>query len=133
MSLHRHLVTFMAHLYYLIGIVTISILGWASWIVVINNLSPFMSGYLALGFFYGSFFVALTGTFSVLNYYLRISLNRQKNHFKHLNIALRQGSLLSIMVCVGLAFQRLRVLTWWDALLLLIIVLLIEYYFMSRE
>jgi len=123
----------MIHLYYLIGIFAVSILGWASWIVVINNLSPFMSGHLALGLFYGSLFIALTGTFSILNYYLRISLNKDKNYFKHLNTALRQGSLLSIMVCVGLAFQRLRVLTWWDALLLLMIVLLIEYYFMSRE
>ncbi|MBU1017458.1 hypothetical protein KKA33_00325 [Patescibacteria group bacterium] len=123
----------MAHIYYIISIFAISILGWVSWIVVINNLSPFMSGYLALGFFYGSLFIALTGTFSILNYYLRISLDKGGNYFKHLNIALRQGSLLSIMVCVGLAFQRLRVLTWWDALLLLMIVLLVEYYFMSRE
>ncbi len=123
----------MTHAYYIIGVFVISILGWTSWIVVINKLSPFMSGSLALGLFYASLFIALTGTFSILNYYLRISLSKGKNYFQHLNTALRQGSLLSIMVCVGLIFQRLRVLTWWDALLILIIVLLIEYYFMSRE
>ena len=115
----------MTHGYYIIGIFITAMLGWASWLVVINNISPFISGYLALVLFYASLFIALTGTFSILNYYLRITINKGKNYFRHLNTALRQGSLLSMMVCVGLAFQRLRVLTWWDALLLLIIVLLI--------
>jgi 5-methylcytosine-specific restriction endonuclease McrBC GTP-binding regulatory subunit McrB len=118
---------------YILGIFIAAALGWASLIVVINNISPFISGYLALTMFYSSLFIALTGTFSILNYYLRISINKDKNYFRHLNIALRQGSLLSMMICVGLGFQRLRVLTWWDALLLLIIVLLIEYYFMARD
>jgi len=122
----------MTHSIYIVGIFLAAILGWASWLVVINNLSPFISGYLALSLFYASLFIALTGTFSLLNYYLRITINKEGNYFQHLNTALRQGSLLSIMVCVGLIFQRLRVLTWWDALLLLVIVLLIEYYFMAR-
>ena len=123
----------MKHTPYIIGVFITALLGWVSWMVVINKLSPFVSGYLALVLFYASLFIALTGTFSILIYYLRISLSKRKNYFQHLNIALRQGSLLSIMLCVGLVFQRLRVLTWWDALLLLIIILLIEYYFMSRE
>ena len=123
----------MPHVYYIIAVFIVAILGWASWIVVITNLSPFISGYLALTLFYASLFIALTGTFSLLNYYLRLAINKSKNYFQHLNTALRQGSLLSVMICVGLAFQRLRVLTWWDALLLLIIVLLVEYYFMARD
>jgi hypothetical protein len=118
--------------FYVFGIFLAAVLGWASWIVVINNLSPFISGSLALTLFYSSLFVALTGTFSILNYYLRISVSKSGEHAHHLNASLRQGSLLSIMILVGLAFQRLRVLTWWDALLLLVIILLIEYYFMSR-
>jgi len=123
----------MPHIYYIIAIFVTTALGWASLLVVINNLSPFISGYLALTLFYSSLFIALTGTFSVLNYYLRIAINKNRNYFQHLNTALRQGSLLSLMICAGLIFQRLRVLTWWDALLLLIIVLLVEYYFMARE
>lgn len=123
----------MKHNYYIVGIFLATILGWASWIVVISKLSPFISGYLALSLFYASFFIALTGTFAILNYYLRLTVSKNKNYVEHLNVALRQGSLLSIMICVGLVFQRLRVLTWWDALLIFIIVILIEYYFMNRE
>lgn len=118
---------------YIIGIFLASLLGWGSWLVVISNLSPFISGYLALVLFYTSLFFALSGTFTILNYYLRMSISKNKHFGHHINTSIRQGSLLSLMVCSGLGFQRLRVLTWWDALLLLIIILLIEYYFMSRE
>lgn len=123
----------MPYIYYIIGIFIATALGWAGWIVVITNISPFISGYLALSFFYSSLFIALTGTFTILNYYLRVAISKGKNSYQHINTALRQGSLLSLMTIAGLVFQRLRVLTWWDALLILIIVLLVEYYFMAKE
>ena len=123
----------MLQIYYIVGVFVATILSWVSWFVVLSKLSPFLSGDLALALFYSSLLLALTGTFNVVIYYLRLALNRSENFFRHLNTALRQGALLSSMVCVGLAFQRLRVLTWWDALLLLAIVVLIEYYFMNRE
>lgn len=110
-----------------------TVLGWVSWLVVINKLSPFLSGNLALAFFYSSLLVALTGTFALVNYYLRIVFVGGENFPKHFNAAVRQGVLLASMVCLGLAFQRLRVLTWWDAALMLMIVLLIERYFVRRE
>ena len=123
----------MPHLYYLIGIIVATVLGWASFFVVINNLSPFISGYLALSLFYSSLFIAVTGTLAILNYYLRMALNKNKNYYQNLNIALRQGSLFSVMIVASLIFQRLRVLTWWDAMLMLIIIFLVEYYFMARD
>jgi hypothetical protein len=123
----------MGQLFYIVALFVATILGWVSWIVVLNKLSPFLSGDLALTFFYSSLFLALTGTFTVVIYYLRLALSQTENFFGNLNTALRQGALLSFMSCTGLVFQRLRVLTWWDALLLLVIVMLIEYYFMSRE
>ena len=124
---------YMISIYYTASLFIATALGWTSWVFVLNKLSPFLSGYLALSLFYASLFIALTGTFSILNYYLRMALDKKRSPFEHLNSALRQGSLLSLMACVGLIFQRLRVLTWWDSFLLLIIVLLIEYYFMARE
>lgn len=123
----------MRHSYYIIGIFIAAILGWASFIAVIIKLSPFISGYLALSLFYASLFISLTGTLTIANYYLRTAISKEQNYYRHLNTSLRQGSLLAIMICVGLAFQRLRVLTWWDALIIFIIIMLVEYYFMNRE
>jgi Na+/melibiose symporter-like transporter len=123
----------MVHGTYLLVILIATIFGWASWIVVINKLSPFTTPQLALSLFYTSLFVALAGTLALMIYYIRAWLNKGEVSNIHVNIALRQGVLLSTMICIGIAFQRLKVLTWWDGLLLLAIVLLIEFYFMARD
>jgi len=118
---------------YTISIGIATLLGWASWLLVIGKMSPFQSGSLALILFYASLFIALTGTFGLLIYYLRLWAKGMSQAGAHLNIALREGFLLSGMITVGLIFQRLRVLTWWDALLLLFIILLIEFYVLSSR
>lgn len=123
----------MIHGSYLLSVVIATVLGWSSWAVVINKLSPFSSTPIALSLFYTSIILALTGTFTLINYYIRISLNKGEIYNVQFNTSLRQGFLLAAMVALALAFQRLKVLTWWDGLLLLAIVLLIEFYFMARE
>ena len=123
----------MSHSFYLLGIFIASVFGWASWGVVINKLSPYASPLPALALFYISLFIALTATFALLGYYLRVWLNKSEVYFQHINIALRQGVFLSILMCTGLIFQRLRVLTWWDGLLLVLVMILIEFYFMAKE
>jgi hypothetical protein len=123
----------MIHGTYLLAILIAAVFGWASWIVVINKLSPFTTPELALSLFYTSLFIALAATFALIIHYFRVWLNKGETHNAQLNTALRQGMLLSAMISAGIAFQRLRVLTWWDGLLLLAIVLLIEFYFMARD
>lgn len=118
---------------YLVGIFIAAIFGWASWGVVVNKLSPYISPVPALVLFYLSVFIAMTATFTLFGYYLRVWLNKHEVYSQHINIALRQGVLLSVIMCTGLVFQRLRVLTWWDGLLLVLIIILIEFYFMARE
>lgn len=123
----------MIHSTYISGILIATFLSWASWFVVVYKLSPFSQQSLALSLFYSSLFIALTGTFALIFYFLRVWTNKKEIYNAHLNTSLRQGVLLSIMLIVGLGFQRLRVLTWWDGILLLAIVLLIEFYFSSRD
>jgi hypothetical protein len=123
----------MIHQSYLILIAIATFFGWASWLVVLYKLSPFSQPTLSLSLFYASLAMALTGTFTLLFYFLRAWTNKKEIYNVHLNRSLRQGILLSAMIIIGLGFQRLRVLTWWDGLLLLSIVLLVEFYFMSRN
>lgn len=123
----------MIHNTYITAILIATFFSWASFIVVIYKLSPFSQPTLSLSLFYSSLFIAMAGTFALAFYFLRVWANKKEIYNVHLNTSLRQGILLSAMVVVGLAFQRLRVLTWWDGLLLLAIILLIEFYFMSRN
>lgn len=118
---------------YLLGIVIATVLAWISWVLVLSKLSPFKEGMMALGFFYSSLTVALAGTFALLLYFFRAWRTTEPIGYSELSTALRQGVLLGLMISIALIFQRLRVLTWWDALLLLVIVFLIEFYFLSRD
>ena len=117
---------------YFLGIIVATLLGWASWVLVLSKMSPFVSGNLALIFFYSSLLLALTGTFSLLLYTLRLWLAPAETA-PSFGATLREGFLLGLMLEIALFFQRLRVLTWWDALLLLAIILLLEFYFLARD
>lgn len=122
----------MIYSYYIIIIFIATMLSWTSFLLIINRLSPFVSGYLALTLFYLSLFIALMGSFTLLNYYTRLVFKKEKIKLYDLNIAIRQSALMSIFICISLAFQRLRILNLWDALLLFIIIALTEYYFISK-
>jgi len=123
----------MSHHRYLAIIATAGVLSWIAWIVVINKLDPFESTGLALGMFYISLFFALVCTFTVLGFYFRVWLNRNEIYYSHINIALRQGFLLTMIALGCLTFQLLGVLTWWSGLLFIATVTMVEFYFMARE
>ncbi len=123
----------MSHHRYLAIIGIAGVLSWIAWIVVINKLDPFASTGLGLGFFYLSLFFALACSFTVLGFYFRMWLNKNEIYYSHINIAFRQGVLLTLIALGCLTFQLLRVLTWWSGLLLIAAVTLIEFYCMARQ
>jgi hypothetical protein len=123
----------MTHNKYLAIIGTAGIFSWLAWIVVINKLDPYESTGLALGLFYLSLFFALVCTFTVAGFYLRVWLNRNEIYYNHINIAMRQGFLLTLIALGCLTFQLMGVLTWWSGLLFIITVTMMEFYFMARE
>lgn len=123
----------MTHHRYLAIIGTAGVFSWIAWIVVLNKLDPFESTGLALGLFYLSLFFALICTFTVLGFYFRVWLNRNEIYYSHINVALRQGFLLTLIALGCLTFQLLGVLTWWSGMLLIASVTLVEFYCMARE
>lgn len=108
-------------------------MSWAGWFLVVTKLSPFESMGLGLTFFFLTFFIALTGTFTVLGFYFRVWLLKNEIFYKHINVAFRQGVFLSLIAVFSLVFQMIRVLNWWSGLLLITIAVLLEFYFSSRD
>lgn len=123
----------MSHNRYLAIIGSAGVLSWIAWIVVLNKLDPFASTGLALGLFFLSLFVALICTFTVVGFYFRVWLNKNEIYYNHINIAFRQGVLLTFLAIGSLAFQLLGVLTWWSGLLFIAAITLVEFYFMAKE
>lgn len=123
----------MTHHRYLSIIASAGVVSWLAWIVVINKLDPFESTGLALGLFYLSLLFALTCTFTVVGFYFRVWLNKNEIYYNHINIALRQGFLLTVIAMGCLTFQLLGVLTWWSGLLFIACVTMVEFYFMAKQ
>ena len=123
----------MSHHKYLAIIAAAGVFSWIAWIMVINKLDPFESTGLALGLFYMSLFFALVCTFTVFGFYFRVWLNRNEIYYNHINIAFRQGFLLTLIALGCLTFQLIGVLTWWSGLLFIATVTMVEFYFMARE
>lgn len=123
----------MSHHKYLAIIGAAGVVSWLAWIVVINKLNPFDSTGLGLGLFYLSLFFALACTFTVIGFYFRLWLNKNEIFYNHINIAFRQGVLLTVIALGCLTFQLLGILTWWSGLLLIGSVTLVEFYCMARQ
>ncbi|MBI2634842.1 hypothetical protein HYW82_04210 [Candidatus Peregrinibacteria bacterium] len=123
----------MSHHKYIAIVGIAGVLAWVGWVLVISKLSPYESSGLALLLFFLTLFIALTSTFSVFGFYFRMWLFRNEIFYKHINVSVRQGLFLSLIVNFSLVFQMMKVLTWWSGLLLVVIALLLEFYFSSRD
>lgn len=123
----------MSHNKYLLIIGAAGLVSWMAWFVVIQKLDPYESIGLAMAMFYISLFFALTCTFTVLGFYLRLWLNKNEIYYHHIQIAFRQGLLLTVIALGCLTFQLMGILTWWSGLLLIAAVTLIEFYFVAKE
>lgn len=122
----------MSHHKYLAIIGAAGVFSWLAWVVVIFKLNPEESTGLGLGLFYISLFFALACTFTIIGFYFRLWLNKNEVYYDHINIAFRQGVLLTLIALGCLTFQLLGILTWWSGLLLIAAVTAVEFYVMAR-
>ncbi|MCC7432178.1 hypothetical protein IT412_01495 [Candidatus Peregrinibacteria bacterium] len=123
----------MSHNRYISIIGAAAAVSWLSFYLVYSKLDPFASTGLALALFFISLFFALTGSFTVIGFYLRVWFNRNEIYYDHINVSLRQGILLTLIALGSLLFQLLGVLTWWSGLLLIGVVTMIEFYLVAKD
>ncbi|MEK7545271.1 MAG: hypothetical protein AAB551_04025 [Patescibacteria group bacterium] len=123
----------MSHSRYLSFIALAGAFSWIGFALVLFKLNPFESLGMSLSLFFITFFLALLCSFSLVGFYFRLFLNRNEIYYEHINISLRQGLFLSIVVIIALALQLLGVLSWWTGLLLVFCMTLLEFYSMLRS
>lgn len=123
----------MSHNKYILIIGVAALVSWLAFYMVLEALDPFQSTGLALAMFFISLFFALTSTFTICGFYLRMWVNKNEIYYNHINISLRQGILLSFIALGCLLFQLLGVLTWWSGLLLIGAITLVEFYIGAKE
>jgi len=124
----------MTHSIYIILLSITSITGWIGWFLVVTRMDPEeLIGVFPYIMFYSTLFLAVTGTVSILSFYIRQWITKNEIYFEHLNIAIREGILAGFTVVGILFLQYFRVLTVWDALLIFIAMILLEIFVISKK
>lgn len=123
----------MTHQRYIMIIGSAALVSWLAFYLVIEKLDPFASTGLALALFFISLFFALTSSFTIIGFYLRVWFNKNEIYYDHINVSLRQGILLAMIALGCLLFQLLSVLTWWSGLLLIGAITMIEFYLVAKD
>jgi len=78
------------------------------------------------GYFFVSLFIALSATFALMIFFLKRFLHGNEVIYSFLVIALRQGILISLGICLLLLLKSLQVFFWWDGLIIVLVMVLIE-------
>lgn len=118
---------------YLAVIFFSSVVSWLSFYMVIERLDPFVNPVTAFVSISVTMFLALTGTFTILGFYLRLFWLKNSLYFYNINVSFRQGVLLAFAVCIMLGFQAFRILNWWDGMIIVLVVAIIEFSFLSKR
>ncbi len=118
---------------YLILMTVSTVALWLGWFLVINYIDPTTAGLMGFIFFYLSLLLALTGTISIIGLLIRSTAFREESILEQVEIALRQGIMLALMIVGLLLLQSQRLLTWWNIILLILALTILEFFFISSK
>lgn len=105
---------------------------WAAFLLILFTVPPETAGSVGEGFFFGSLFVALTGTLTMLGALGRTRASTMLPVL-HLGPSFRQGILLATAATGLLLLQRFRFLRWWNVLAVVAVLVGIDFYLTRRS
>lgn len=114
---------------YIITMLFATALCWVSWFFVIGNTDPFTTPISGFAFFYGSLFLSVMGTFSIIFFFFyKFFGDKNLPLFRYVEISFRQSMFLSLFAILTLFLQGqnyLNIVT--GSLLLIMLVLIISF------
>ena len=116
---------------YLLLMSLATLICWAGWYTVVLLINPWQTGLWGFSLFYVSLGLALTGTFAVVGFFIRLFLLRQEMVFQKVAIAFRQAIFLALLVIGCLMLQGWRLLTLPSVAILIIGLTCLEFFIMS--
>lgn len=118
---------------YLLLMIFATAICWGAWYTVISIVNPQETDTIGLALFYGSLLFALTGTFAIIGFFIRLIVLRQELLFQKVSISFRQGLFFSLLVIGFLIFQHWRLLTWYNISFLIMGLTIAEFFVISRK
>ncbi len=117
--------------HYLIWMLVGTLISWVALGLVLTYINPEIASPTGLVLFYGSVFLSLGGSITLLGFLWRRLRYRDEVLFRQVSTSFRQGLLLSLVVVATLFLQANRLLSWWNLLLLVGGLSLLEYFMLT--
>lgn len=108
-------------------------LSWAAWVVTVFRLDPYTDGAFAVALFMISGFLAVSGTLTIIGFFVRYWLEEQKIIFRQFAVAGRQALVLTTGLALVAGLQLGSMLHVWSATLVLVLVIIVELFFQAGE
>lgn len=118
---------------YLLVMLLATAAAWFGWALVLMNQSPLAGAIVPFLLFYVSLFFALTGTFSLIGFFVRFHTRNDDVPFRQVAIAFRQALSYAGLVIALLILQAHRLLTIGNSLFLIGAFVLFELFFITRR
>ena len=118
---------------YLFGLYSTLTLSFFLCLLLILEANPYQAPTWILTVFYLTIFLIVTSALSLINYYLKIWASNREVIFSQLAPAVRQASLIGVIVVSCLFFKQINVLNWWIFTMLVIAIGLLELFFRSKK
>mgnify|MGYP007017319782 CR=1 FL=1 len=118
---------------YLWGMFMSTVVSFAAWILVLENIDPDSANLGGFLLFYFTLFFALTSLFSLLGFYLRKRIFENRTEFKQVEISFRQGMFLAVAFVGLLIMQGERRLDIYSAFFFVFFVVVMEFYFLVKR
>ena len=115
------------------GIIAVGTISIAELFVLITSVSPYTASSAELWVFFFSLYGSLASITTLLWHVCRRKFSPRPLHIPSLWVSLRQAALFSLIVCLALFFNSLRILTLWDLTPLVVSVVLIEFFFQAEK
>jgi len=106
---------------------------WLAWGMVLFFIDPTQAGFIGLLFFYLSLFLALTGTISLISFFLRTLILKNEIVFRHVIISFRQAVFFSMVIVGSLFLESKDLFTWWNITFLVLFLTVLEFFFISQR
>jgi len=119
---------------YILGLTFTALFSWGGFFLVVTQLDPEeFVGSMPYVAFFATLFLAVTATASIISFYVRVLLSKNQVYYGNLNISLREGFFVAVLITTFLSLQYFRVLTFLDAGLLIASMILFEIFLLSRK
>ena len=119
---------------YLIVVGMGTLVGLATWLVVLFTVNPNEAGWLGFLLFYLSLAVSLVGFISLIGFAVRMVLyHHDEIVLREVTAAFRQACFFTMVVVGSIFLQSHKLLAWWNVLLLIVVLATIELFIASAR